>query len=256
MLIVFLMVPERPRANGLARRITIPLSTVIFLTKRSPTATPIFRASDAIAAGSHQFFSVFSDAATLVTRNEQLVNENATLANENQALIQKMSSISALLGSSDTSHGVIAAVVARPPESPYDVIVLEKGSNAGVTKGMEAFGPGSVPLGIVQEVSADFSRVVLFSSPGVSTAGWVGQANVPVTLQGAGGGAMNASLSRSAGINEGDGVFVLGPGMLPIGVVTRVDSDTSSPSITLRIQPAINLFSIGWVQLRTTTPPL
>ena len=51
-------------------------------------------------------------------------------------------------------------------------------------------------------------------------------------------------------IAVGDTVFAPGPGMLSIGHVVRVESNPSSPGITLRIMPNVNLFSLGWVQLR------
>ncbi|MEK7077197.1 MAG: hypothetical protein AAB967_03125, partial [Patescibacteria group bacterium] len=78
------------------------------------------------------------------------------------------------------------------------------------------------------------------------------QADFPLAINGAGGGAINASVPRSAGISVGDPVFAPGSGMLPIGTVVRVESDPSSPSVTLRIMPALNLFSIAWVVIRDT----
>ena len=228
-------------------------------------SAPLFRASDAIALKTHTLLSGFENSAALVAANERLTDENTALANENQELLQRMSDITALLGSeSITGHNssrtkVVAGVITRPPESPYDTLMLAAGSNAGVALGMEAFGlpagsedGGAVPVGIVSQVLNDFSRVTLFSAPNVVTYGWVGAAGLPLTIYGAGGGVMNASVARSAGVAPGDTVFVPGPGRLPIGVVVRVDDDPSAPSVALRIQPSVNLFSISWVELRAT----
>ena len=214
--------------------------------------TPIFHSADALSARTHSFLNSFSDATALASKNEQLASENAALASENQTLTQKLSDISALSDSQKVSTGILAGVVARPPESPYDTLVVAAGSNAGVTLGQEAFGAGNVPVGVVSSVLTDFSRVTLFSAPGTNTAGRVGRDNLPLTIFGAGAGAMNASVARSAGITVGDKVFVPGPGMFPIGIVVRVDSNSSSPSVTLRIQSALNIFSISWVMLRDT----
>lgn len=220
---------------------------------------PVFQSADALATESHTFFASFGNAATLALQNEKLQEENAALATENQTLLEKATSLEALGSSSGLGKGITAGVVARPPESPYDTIVLALGSRAGVTLGMTAFGlpagqvgAGGVPIGKVSLVWTDFSRVTLFSSSGVHTNGWIGHMNVPLTITGAGAGALNASLARSAGVAEGDNVFVPGPGKLPIGTVTRIDSDPSSPSMTLRITPILNPFSITWVLLRDT----
>ncbi len=216
--------------------------------------TPVFRVSDTLALEIRTFFNSFGDTAALALQNEKLMNENAALANENHALLQKTASISGLI---PDARGIIAGIVARPPSSPYDTLVLSAGSEAGVALGMGVFGEGGVPLGVVSSVLAGFSRVTLFSAPGMIVSGWVGRTNTPITVTGAGAGVLSASIARSAGIASGDTIFAPGPGMLPIGVVARVDSDPASPSVTLRITPALNVFSIAWVTVRDTgTTPL
>jgi cell shape-determining protein MreC len=211
--------------------------------------TPAFRMSDALAVRSSAFFSSFKNAATLAQQNEALSNQNTVLSLQNEALQQKMESVSGLV---KDDGGITAGVVAHPPESPYDTLVIAAGSEEGVTSGMEAFGEGNVPVGVVSSVLPHFSRITLFSTPGVSLGGWVGRAHLPLLMRGAGGGALYASVSRSAGVAVGDIVSVPGPGSLPIGAIVRVDSDPSSPSVTLRISPALNLFSITWVVVRDT----
>jgi len=213
---------------------------------------PAFRVADFLSEKNHAVFSSFGDSAKLAAKNEQLLRENAALANENHALLERNMSIEALARLSSPS--IVAGVVARPPASPYDTLVLSRGSDAGVTLGQEAFGEGGVPLGVVSSVLADFSRVTLFTSPNMIVDGWVGQATLPLVVYGAGAGVMRASLVRSAGVVEGDIIFAPGPGKLPIGTVVRVDGDSSSPSVTLQIRPAVNPFSVSWVELRDTGP--
>ena len=210
---------------------------------------PAFRASSALSARSHALRSAFRDTAHLALQNEKLQSENAALALQNQALIKKTESV---LGLAREAGGVVAGVVARPPESPYDTLVLSAGEEDGVGVGMKAFGEDGVPLGVVSAVSNNFSRITLFSAPGMMVNGWVGRANFPLTITGAGAGAMNASVPRSAGIAAGDTVSAPGPGMFPIGTVVRVDGNPASPSIILRIMPVRNPFSIAWVVIRDT----
>ncbi len=216
---------------------------------------PAFRGADALAAQSHLLFSSFENNATLFLKNEFLIKENVALINENRALTAKERALSALFkapSNTEIPEDILASVVTRPPESPYDTLVIAAGMEMGVTVGMEVFGIGSVPVGIVSEVLPDFSRVTLFSSPRTVVHGWVGHAKFPITIQGAGGGAMRASLARSAGIGVGDTVFAPGPGALPIGTVTHIADDPTAPEVVLRITPAVNLFSITWVFLRDT----
>ena len=217
--------------------------------------TPMFRMSETVSEKSQAIFNSFKDTAELASQNEKLTNDNAALANENRTLLQKIKNIS---GFAPDVRGIVAGVIARPPESPYDTLVLAKGSNDGIELGMEAFGvsvqadAGVVPLGVVSMVLSNFSRVTLFSAPRMTVNGWVGHDGLPLSITGAGAGAMNASVPRSAGIEVGDIVFAPGPGMLPVGNVIRVDNEPHSSSVALRIMPLLNPFSIAWVELRST----
>ena len=210
--------------------------------------SPIFQSADALATESHALFSSFGDTTRLALENERLSEENAALSLENQALLRKADAFSEFGG----GQSITAGVVARPPESPYDTLVLAAGARAGIEVGMEVFGAGGVPIGRISSVLADFSRATLFSSPGVATAGWAKDKSIPLVITGSGAGTMQAFLARSAGVTVGDTIFAPGPGMLPIGTVARVESDPSSTSVTLRIAPALNLFSIAWVVVRDT----
>jgi cell shape-determining protein MreC len=217
--------------------------------------SPLSDAARAVSETGHGFLASFENAASLAAQNEKLAAQNAALADENQTLVQKTATLATLLGTTNVQKaipGILAGVVARPPMSPYDTLVLASGKKDGASLGQEAFGENGVPVGIVSAVTDDFSRVVLFSAPGATTNGWVGHANVPLTLEGAGAGTLLATVARAADIAVGDTVFVPGPGQLPVGSVVRIDSDPLSPAVTLRIQPAANPFSLSWVTLRAT----
>lgn len=214
----------------------------------SQLATPAFQLSDTLAGGSQSFFASFGDASVLALRAARLADENAALAAENRTLLARLDDISALA----SLPGVVAGVVARPPASPYDTLLVAVGSERGITLDMEAFGPGGVPLGAVSDVTRSFSRVALLSAPGAVTLGWVGDEKLAVTLRGEGAGALSAVVARTAPIAVGDAVYVPGPGALAIGLVARIDSDPAQPGVTLRVQSALNLFSITWVELRET----
>ena len=213
---------------------------------------PAFGASDAAALSAHRFVSGFGESASLSLENERLSEENAAYALENRALKEKLESISEL---APGAPEIIAGVVARPPTSPYDTLILSAGSGSGVAEGMMALGNSGVPLGSVSSVWRNFSQVTLYSAPGVETQGWVGAARLPVIVRGEGGGSMSASAPRLAEIKEGDLVSIPGPGALPLGVVARVESDPLSSSATLRISPTFNLFSLTWVALKESGLP-
>lgn len=213
------------------------------------TVAPIAQIGASASLGVHSFSARFADAAALSAKVELLGKENAALASQNRVLSQQLADVGALTAA---PQDIVAGVVSRPPESPYDTLLLASGSKDGVMRGMEVFGPGSRPLGVITSVTKSFSRATLFSAPGQLVFGWVGEAHTPVTLQGVGGGSFLATLPRSAGVAEGDVVYVPGPGAMPIGTVTKLSGDPSAPSVTLDIMPALNMYTITWVALRDT----
>jgi cell shape-determining protein MreC len=225
-----------------------------------PVVSPLLTLSNKVGEKSSAFFSSFSNAADLARRNEQLANENRALVNENAALLERLRGAS--FSAENSQNTIVAGVLSRPPQSPYDSFIVSAGTTDGVTLGMEAFS-GTVPLGMVTSVFNHYARITLFSSPEMEVQGWLGETRTPVAVYGQGGGTFSAAVPRTAPVQENDRVYVPGPGMLPIGSVVRIDSDPSSPVVLLHIKPVINLFSVGWVELRdigsalrsaTTTP--
>ncbi len=197
--------------------------------------------------------------AGLAAKYNALASENAALAIENRTLVQKDADLMALLSATSSAAqapGVVAGVLAAPPEDPYGALMLAAGTRSGVSVGMEVFGNKGVPVGVVSMVLADQAQVTLFSSPGQRMNAWIGQQQLPVVLAGAGAGAFSASVPSTADVTVGDAVYAPGPGALPVGQVVRIDRSPSSPSAQLRIAPAANPFSLAWVVLRPGTQQL
>ena len=189
---------------GVAALILVGLSLLVRLVAPNffwTVFAPVFKTSDTVANATHRFVSGFEDRAALSLENERLQEENTAYALENRTLKERLADISTLAASAPE---LVAGVVARPPMSPYDTLILSAGSGSGVREGMTALGQDGVPLGTVSSVWRDFSRVTLYSAPGRETHGWVGAKRLPVILRGEGGGAMSASVPYASEVNEGD----------------------------------------------------
>lgn len=218
-------------------------------------ATPLWKVSALASAGTASVSRAFQNSSVLAGELDTLKVQNNTLANENVALTQQVQGLQQLTGTSTALSGSITAgVLVRPPTSPYDTLIAGAGSVVGVKKGAYVYGAGDVPLGQVESVNNNSSRVVLFSTAGRATDGWLGQTHTPVTLMGLGAGAYSAQLPKGSLVSVGDFVYVSGPGALPIGNVARIDIDPSSPLMTVHIVPALNLFSIIWVLIAPDAP--
>lgn len=209
---------------------------------------PVFAASDYIGAHLADFGNGFANARTLARERDTLLAENEALVRQSDALTAKVADLERLLGTEQApARGIVAGVLAQPPESPYDSLIVAAGSDLGIAEGDSVSAEGGTPIGTVTEITARAARVTLLSAPGNVTHAWVGDARAPLILTGAGGGAFEAEMPRTASSTVGETVFVAGPGALPIGIVRGESGDPSSPTVELHIGSKVNIFSILYV---------
>lgn len=215
-------------------------------------ARPLLGAGSSLSAAVGNATGAFEDKTVVEAERDTLRAELLAAQNENAVLRAQLSDASKLAGAEPvTRERVRAGVIARPPISPYDTIVVAAGQEDGVRVGAFAYGSGGVPIGTVSALSGKNAHIALFSAPGRETQGWAGEARTAVSLRGAGGGAFRASVSKDALLVVGDTVLAPGPGALPIGVIARIDTDPSLPEANLYIRPLINPFSLTWVAIES-----
>lgn len=211
-------------------------------------ATPLWVSGNALTAGAGNTLSFFGDKGALIEERNRLEADAAALYAKNAALEAQVADLTRLLGKrTEAGPGVLAGVLSRSPVSPYDTLILDQGTEAGVAVGDRVLGPGGLPLGTIESVAKHSARALLYSTPARETESWVGESRIPLTLIGEGAGAMSAIVAREAGVVEGDQVYVPGPGAVPLGVVVAVGSDPSSPRSRVDIRPLANPFSVTWV---------
>jgi cell shape-determining protein MreC len=218
------------------------LAPDIFIT----LTAPVWRLSSIAGSAAYDASSLLKDPAALQRALDAARADTIALTNENKSLKAQLTDLQTLLGSrTNPEPGILASVIARPPESPYDTLTIDEGADAFVIVGALVTGPGGVPLGKVDSVTASAARVTLYSMPHAKTEAWVGDNRVPITLEGIGGGAFEATAPKDAKVIIGDAVYAAGS--VSLGTVVRVDDEASSPLTVLRIQPAINPFWLTWV---------
>jgi cell shape-determining protein MreC len=214
---------------------------------------PLWWMSGVTSGGLHSLGAVFASPMQLQGELDAATAQITTLTDENKALAGQVTDLKKLLGArSEAPPAVLAGVLARPPESPYDTLIVDQGGSANVMPGALVTGPGGVPVGRVSTVAAASAHIQLFSSYGIKTDGWAGEARIPVTLTGEGGGAFSAVVPKDANLVVGDTVYVGDGGAAPVGTIVRLDVDPSSTAITVRIEPLTNPFSLTWVLISRT----
>ncbi len=197
-------------------------------------ALPFWRARLWVGDRFAALFGFFSSRQKLLTElqflkeevaaREQAVRERAALLDENTALKEERRR------SPNTQAVLIAAVLATPPRSPYDSVILDAGARDGVSLGDEVSG-GGVLVGRISEVLAQTSVVSLFSSPGsrVSLILVHNDIALSVEAEGQGAGALLARLPREVSLAEGDAAHLSDYPFAPFAHIAAIVASETSP---------------------------
>jgi cell shape-determining protein MreC len=142
---------------------------------------------------------------------------------------------------------ILGAVIEKPPRGIYDELLIDIGSNNGVTVGAPVYAPGLILIGSTTVVYGNMARVALYSSVGGSYQVSIGPKRVPALAVGRGGGQYEAQVAQGSDIREGDAVSdaIIGTG--PFGVVRSILSNPSDPFETILFAPAVSVYSLDWV---------
>jgi cell shape-determining protein MreC len=194
----------------------------------------------------------------LLTQENQMLTEqlaaysadassSIALANENDELKSLMYRPGA------TANLLLASVVKGPPGAGYDFLILDVGTADGVIAGDPVYTAGNMIIGQVIESQSHTSKAELYSSPGTSYNVLIGPNHIPATATGQGGGYFSASISREAGVNEGDQVIIPDIRSSSFGAVSAVISDPAQPFAQIMFGNPVNIYELRWVGVATST---
>lgn len=99
---------------------------------------------------------------------------------------------------------VLATVLIRPPQSPYDAIVISAGSAQGISTGDIVYAFNGFPIGTIVSVDKNLSTAQLFSAPGTKTEVYIGTSTLATIAEGKGGGNFYLKLPKVTDIHVGD----------------------------------------------------
>ncbi len=223
-------------------------STVLFIAK------PVWIFRDATVNSSSGFFNFFSFKSTLRKENETLREEllawRVRESEFNQMEVEYQD-LKALLGDAATSSvksaGTLARVLSKPPFTPYDSFVVDKGSDVGVSIGNLVYANEALVIGRITKVTSRVSFVTLFSSGGEPQEFLVSRTGVSLSVTGKGGGNFEIYVPKDFDIKVGDS---LTEPSYDVGIVAEVyavdeTSQNSFKRVYARVPKAI--FQSKWV---------
>ena len=212
--------------------------------------SPLWRTEKAIGDWSYSMLSY------LESKN-QLQNENTALKAETQNLRNKLlildslqienDSMKNLLARNLSNKGILGIVLSAPPFSPYDVLILDVGSDTGVKLGDLVISGDSVAIGDITDVFASYSKVTLFSSASREVPVLIGQNKIEALARGVGGGSFEVILPREVKVKEGDSVTLPNISPLVYGTVHSVQtSDVDFLQLVTFTSP-VNIYELRYV---------
>ncbi len=203
--------------------------------------------------------SSLGNTAFLFEDRMRLVDENTRLAaslSEAQAALQTLDaykkendSLKIMLGRKNAARPrVVAAILAKPPRSLYDTLILDAGANAGIVAGDYVMF-GDFIIGTIREVEATESKATLFSSASENFSVIIGGNGITAQAQGQGGGNFLVKLPKGVPISVGDVVRL--PGLDPkfFGTVANIEETATGTFQSIRFTLPVNINEIDYVEI-------
>ena len=213
-------------------------------------AKPLWIASGAVKKTSAKISNLFVFKSTLISKNLSLEDELSilrlkeidynVLSKENQDLKNQ-------LGRKDNVHRIISYVLSKPPNSPYDIFVIDVGSSDGVNLGNKVYLSDNVIIGLISSVTAYTSLVELLSSGNKKQEVILSRTGASFTLLGRGGGNLELEVPKDTDILWGDAFMY--PNISPslVGTVYYIDTNSQSSFKKIYLRVPGNVFSTKYV---------
>jgi len=183
-----------------------------------------------------------------------LISQNLALENEVLSLRLKQIDYDAILNENQTlvnqtgrDGRITSRVLAKPPQSPYDTIVLGSGSANGVIVGSRVYMSDTIVVGTVASVTSDTSVVQLFSTGGNKQQATLARTGTMFEIQGSGGANFQVEVPKETDIAIGDTFLYPNTSVSVLAVVYNIDpgSQSSFKKVYMRIPG--NIFASQWV---------
>jgi len=143
---------------------------------------------------------------------------------------------------------ILGKIIARPFESPYDIIILDTGEN--VTKvGDRVLGPNSTALGEIIEISGNIAKVSLYSNPNNESHTEILRTGAALDLVGRGGGNFSVTVPRDFNVVLGDIVTIPAFRSNIVARVGSIDETDADSFKKVLLSSPVNIFELSWVSI-------
>lgn len=143
---------------------------------------------------------------------------------------------------------ILARVIARPPKTVYDTLLIDQGAAAGISGNDFAIYDG-IALGKVVSEGQSSATVQLFSSPGSDEDVLLGKPQSIAVAHGVGGGAFELSVPQGVAVSVGDPVRIEATQSLLMGVVAGVSSKPTDSLQAVIVRSPVSFADLDFIEI-------
>ena len=195
--------------------------------------------------------SYFRDRNSLLATQSALeaeLEEIKTTSFTVDRLLKENEELKSLLGSDDALR-IAASAIGRPTDLPYDVLVIDKGSEDGVINNAPIFIGKDQVIGFVAEVYSHTAVVTLVTTPGFESTVYIYGPNIYTTAIGIGGGSLQVRVPQGITLEIGNVVVMPSFDAGVYGEISSVDYEPTRPEQYGYVSIDIPLQSIRYVSV-------
>lgn len=223
-------------------------------------ASPFWKGEAFVSEKLHALLSFFAQKQALTEEvarlgkklegAERLLLDRDLLLEENKALKEQFGR------TEERSIRLWGALLATPPRSPYDTVIIDIGTQGGVAAGDLALSGSSV-LGVVGKAYAKTAIVELFSTAGRKTAVSIVHEGrgIPVEAVGEGAGSFMVTLPKEVSIAIGDAVTMPGYSLFLFARVESIESEVTDSFQDIRFKNPVPLQSLRFLEIEKAASP-
>jgi len=202
-----------------------------------------------ITESNGSFPQYFRDRGALLAELDQLrVQVAMGQADENTILkLQAENDDFRSLLESVPEDRLLARVVARPNQLPYDQLLIDRGSDQGVIENVPVFLGKDQVIGIVTKVHAKTSLVTLVSTPGFSSTAYIIGPNIYTYTEGMGGGVVRVRVPQGILLQSGNLVVLPAIDSGVYGTINEISTSPTQPEQYGYVTPGTSLQSMQYV---------
>lgn len=163
-----------------------------------------------------------------------------------QHVLEENTRLSKLLGLLQDDVAAAGRVVARPPRTLYDTLLIAVTPGADVSPGDFVRFEG-IEIGSVTNVTKGSVSVILFSSPGRTTEVTVGNPTAIVVMKGLGGGAFTFEVPSAVALVPGD-LVTSAANSAVVAIVRSVQREEGSASVRVLASSPASLSDLDYVE--------